>query len=102
MSGVDVHISVNNIPQFDRHQSNAHRTPILHQQANGDIARSQLEQQAKIPTEPKGAEGKSVDPDNRKKDNRRSKKRKKEAPQEVRVSEEKRMADSGGLIDIEA
>lgn len=103
MSGLGVHISVNNVPQFDRLQSNAHRAPAVHQVKNAEIANARVEQQLKMPTQPDEAEGKNIDPEDRKKDRNRSRKKTKKEKKKGEASEEnKTKPDSGSLIDIEA
>jgi hypothetical protein len=103
MSGIDVHISVNNIPQMDRHQSDTHRAPIIQQVQNAEIARSQLDQRMRIPNQPDRPEGKIADPGERRRDAWRSR-RKKRIGEKKEESGEKRPrgGDRGSIIEIEA
>ncbi|MFP4163367.1 MAG: hypothetical protein ACLFVE_05260 [Chitinispirillaceae bacterium] len=103
MSGFGVHISVNNLPQFDRLQSNAIRVPAVHQSKNAEIARAHMEQQVKTASEPEGAEGKNIDPEDRKKEQNCSKKRsKKKKKKDKSTEDQNRNNGNGSLIDIEA
>jgi len=103
MNSVNVNISVTNLPQIDRHQSDLHRTPVVHQTKNGEIARDQLELQARITSDAKKAEGKNVDPKDRKKEKgRQAKKAQRMSAEQPEAPNRPERADNGSLIDIQA
>jgi hypothetical protein len=108
VNSVNVNIPIVNLPQVGSQQSEAHRAPIVHQVQNADMARDRLELQARTAHEAEEAEGKTVDPDDHKEEQRGSKKRKGQQedggeegegrPSDITVT----MSDSGRLIDLEA
>lgn len=70
MDSVNVNFSVNNIPQMDRHQSEIHRTPIVHQDQNARTAEKEADMRMTMPVEADEVENKNVDPDDKKEQKR--------------------------------
>lgn len=60
MSGL-TNISISNLPQIDHHQDDIHRGPIINQEQNAQIHKSEAERRISMPVEPDKTEGKSVD-----------------------------------------
>jgi hypothetical protein len=109
MNGINANIPVINMPQVSSHQSDVVRAPMVHQQQNADISRDSFEHQMRIAREAEAAEGKTIDPEDKREEERKGKKRHKgeeedgaeengENPPETAVE----MTDSGRLIDLEA
>jgi len=111
MNSVNVNIPVANLPLAATHQSEAHRVPMAHQAQNADLNRDHLDIHLRTANEAEAAEGKIVDPKDRKEEKRHSKKRKggqdgDEAGEADVLSVEDdvavRMLDNGRLVDLEA
>jgi hypothetical protein len=106
MNSVNVNVPVVNLPQVSAHQSDAHRVPIAHQAQNADLARDQLDIHLRTASEAEAAEGKNIDPNDRREEKRRSRKREKGQEDEDVANVESDVAvtmlDSGRLIDLEA
>jgi hypothetical protein len=66
MDSVNVNFSVNNLPQMDRHQSEIHRTPVVHQDQNARSAEDEAAMRLSMPVETDAVEKKNVDPDAKK------------------------------------
>jgi len=109
MNSINANLPVMNMPQVTSHQSEIQRAPMLHQAQNADMNRDKLDLQMRTAQEAEAAEGKTINPDDRKDEGRKGKKREKQeqenegeegkdTPPEVTVS----MTDSGRLIDLEA
>lgn len=75
MSGVNVHISVTNLVQMDRHQSDTHRSPMINQEQNADVARQEAARKAIAPAQPDKVEGKKIDPKAKREEEERKKRR---------------------------
>jgi hypothetical protein len=75
MSGVNLQASIINVTQMDRHQNDINRLPATNQEQNSQIAMNLADQKSIRPTQADGAEGKKIDPDQRKKDNDNRKKK---------------------------
>lgn len=75
MSEVNVRISVSNLVQMDRLQTDAHRTPMVHQEQNADTARQEAARRLMAPVQPDQVEGKNVDPDAKREEERKRRKR---------------------------
>jgi len=75
MDGVDVQLSVTNLVQMDRHQSDVHRVPVLNQEQNADAARQKASRRMKAPVETDKSEGRTIDPRARREQEQRKKKR---------------------------
>ena len=104
MSGIDIHISINNVPQFERFNSENNRAPLVHQFQNADMAKGELQQRILMPVEPEELEGKKVDPEDKKQDQNRNKKKKND--DEHKKNDDRKQnrskSDSGIFIDLEA
>lgn len=108
MNSINANIPVMNMPQVTAQTSSTLHAPIVHQQQNADIARDSFDHQMRIAREAEGAEGKNINPDDKREEGRKGKKRHKEQedgddgdddmPPETIVE----MTDSGRLVDLEA
>lgn len=103
MSGADVQISVANLTQMDRHQSDTHRSPIVHQVQNAQISREVTARRVAMPVEPDATEEKNVDPEKRSYlTSEQKKKKKKGKKKENRKRKPIRSTNSGYIVDINA
>lgn len=103
MSGVDIHISLNNVPQFEKNHSESNRAPTVFQGQNAQISQDELHLRVKVPVAPEQAEGKKVDPKDRKKEEHSGKKRGKEQKDEQqKKGQKKSKSDEGAFIDLQA
>ncbi len=103
MSSVNVNISVNNLPQFDRHQNDIHKNPIVNQDQNAKIANNEIAQRLNMPVEVEQGKGQLIDPNQKRLEEERKKKQKKER----RGDQDKRKHNSSGgngglIVDVEA
>lgn len=104
MNTVNVNVSVNNLPQFDRHQNDIHKNPTVFQDQNAKIAQGEIEHKLQMPVETEAADGKKVD-SKQKKEEQSAKKKQHKGSQKENNSEKKggRSRDEGGFfVDIEA
>jgi hypothetical protein len=97
MSGVNVQISMTNLTQVDRHQSDIHRLPGTHQEQNAALLQNAAHRRIAMPVEPDEIEKKSIDTN----DKRQSLSRKK---MKKRKSEQKRnpLNDPDHQVDLQA
>jgi len=103
MSSVNVNISVNNLPQLDRHQNDIHKNPIVNQDQNAKIANNEIAQRMNMPVEVEHSEGQKVDPNQKRLEEERRKKQKRERQGDQEKKKNKNSGGSGGLIvDVEA
>jgi len=108
MNGINANIPVMNMPQVSSHQSEVVRAPLLHQQQNADMNRDSFDHQMRIARETEAAEGKTIDPEDKREEERKGKKRQKQEEEGDEENKDKPpettvfMTDSGHLIDIEA
>jgi len=109
VNSVNVNVPVVNMPQIGNQFSETQRAPAVHQTQNAELARDRLDLHMRAPAEAEAAEGKIVDPRDRREEEHGSKKREKgeeggdekeavDAENDVAVT----MLDSGRLIDLEA
>ena len=75
MSEVNVRISVSNLVQMDRVQTDAHRGPMVHQEQNAETARQEAARRLLAPVQPDQVEGKTIDPNARREEEKKKKKR---------------------------
>ncbi|MCL2689999.1 MAG: hypothetical protein FWE57_09180 [Chitinispirillia bacterium] len=99
MNSVNVNTSVVNLPTATYHQSEVHRTPMVHQQQNADIERDRFDRQMRAAQEAEESKGKIVDPKDRREEKKRnSKKREQELEEErKKAQEEDVLSDTGGI-----
>jgi len=101
MSSVNVNVSVTNLPQFERHQNDIHKNPIVNQDQNAKIAQNELDRKMKMPVEAEHTEGKLIDPNQKREEKKKNKK--KRIPSDKRVdNKELNRGDGGYIVDIEA
>jgi hypothetical protein len=99
MNGIDMQASVHNLSQMDRHQSEAHRTPVVHQEGNADRAMREAAARIDMPVEPDEAEGKNADSQGRSKVFVRRRRRRREEEEEERRG---RAEGRGFFVDFDA
>lgn len=97
MDGLDIQASLHNLSQMDRHQQDGHRTPMVHQQQNAEMARDEAGQRIEKPVEADEAEGKTVDPEDRRRRDREGRKKKN---QERKSDTGKDKGSTGRFIDF--
>ena len=101
MSEVNARISISNLVQMDRLQSDSHRGPMVQQEQNAETARQNMLRRLQAPVQPDTVEGKTVDPNARREEERKKKKRKQQE-----TSLEKPFStivrNSGRVIDYKA
>ena len=79
MNGLNFQASVYNLTQMDRVQQDAHRTPVVNQEQNAQIALDEASRRTAMPMQPDEVEGKKIDPGQRKRDDSGKKKNRKKA-----------------------
>jgi hypothetical protein len=109
MNSVNVNIPVVNMPQAVTHQADAHRVPIAHQAQNADLNRDRLDIHLRTANEAEAADGKIINPEDRREEKRNPRKREKDREEEdgeesvpAEVDVAVRMLDNGRLVDLEA
>jgi alkaline phosphatase len=103
MSSVNVNISVNNLPQFDRHQNDIHKNPIINQDQNAKIANNEIAQRMNKPVGVEQGEGQVVDPNQKKIEEERKKKQKRQQRDDQAKRKQNKSGGNGGLmVDVEA
>lgn len=100
MDGVNLHASINNLSQMDRHQQEVHRTPVVNQNQNAELAQEELSRRLQMPVQPDNVEGKNVDPDARRRVFMRRRKKKKKGDRED--TPRPKDGDTGFFIDCNA
>ncbi|HEX3019053.1 MAG TPA: hypothetical protein VHP36_02075 [Chitinispirillaceae bacterium] len=101
MSGVDVNISVSNLPHLDRHQDDINHRPVINQQQNAHIMSSEVSQKIIMPVEVEQSEGKIISKKQKIVDKKERKgKKNKNSPGNTSTTSENR--DNGYLIDVQA
>jgi hypothetical protein len=102
MNSVNVHVSVVNLPQIDRHQNDIHKNPIINQGQNAHIARTEAEKKLLKPNQADSAEGKNININNKQQVNqKRGKKRKNETDDKEKKQKQQRR-NSGFFVDVDA
>jgi hypothetical protein len=102
MDDGDMRVSMSNLVQMDRHQTDVHRGPMVNQEQNADAARQEASRRLASPTEPDKSEGKTIDPKEKRDEERRKKRQAspaQEDPEEASPAFEPR---HGSNIDFEA
>lgn len=98
VDGMDLSASMHNLTQMDKFQQDSHQTPIHNQEQNQEAAKEEAARRLDMPVQPDEAEGKTINPDNRKKHpNQRKKKKKKKQKQPPN-----RGGDTGHFVDFSA
>ena len=77
-SPLDLSASMHNLTQMDRFQQDSHHAPIHNQEQNQEAAKEEAAKRTDMPVQPDETEDKIVDPDNRKEQSYRKRKRKKQ------------------------
>jgi hypothetical protein len=103
MGDGNVQLSMTNLTQMDRHQTDSHRAPVVNQAQNAEIVREQAEQKVRSPAPPDKSEGKTIDPNARREEEQRKRKKKKDAEKgEHGVPLPRPRSGSGRFVDFEA
>jgi alkaline phosphatase len=103
MSSVNVNISVNNLPQLDRHQNDIHKNPIVNQDQNAKIANNEIAQRMNMPVEVDHSEGQVIDPKKKQIEEERKKNQKRARRDDQEKKKKHNSGGNGGLIvDVEA
>jgi hypothetical protein len=97
MNALNFQASVSHLTQMDRFQQDTHRTPIVNQDQNSQIARDEALKKANITTQPDEIERKKIDPRQRKEDTTRQRRNKKK---ESNIASSAKVMDNGTNLDI--
>jgi hypothetical protein len=100
MDGMNLQASFQNLTQTDRLQGDIHRTPVVNQVQNAEIARQEQVRRSEMPNQADQAEGRITDPKDRKRTFLQSKRKKKS--KDKNDPGRSRSPDSGLFIDCEA
>lgn len=100
MSNINLQASISNLSQMDRLQNDRHHNPVASQQQNADSAVEEAAKRLNMPSQTEKAEGKNVDPENRKKE--KYKRRKKKKLEESQRKKNEQSENSGHIIDYHA
>jgi hypothetical protein len=102
MSEVNVRISVSNLVQMDRLQTDAHRGPMVNQEQNAELARHEAARRLLAPVQPDNVNGKIIDPNAKREEDARKKKKNRQE-EEGREKPAGSIADNRGrVVDYEA
>jgi hypothetical protein len=101
MSGVNVNVSVSNLPQIDRHQNDIHKNPAVNQDQNARIAHDEMSLKLTRPSEAESTQGKNVDPNQKKDEPSKKTKFKKKAVKES-IKKVPKSNDEGYIVDFQA
>jgi hypothetical protein len=101
MSEVNARISISNLVQMDRLQTDAHRGPMVHQEQNAETAKQDMLRRMQAPVQPDTIEGKIIDP-NARREEERKKKKKKQQPDVPEKPFSAIVGNRGRVIDYEA
>jgi hypothetical protein len=111
MNSINANLPIINMPQVSAHQAEAQRAPVVHQAQNADIARDQADLRLKTAQEAEAAEGKIVNPKDKREEGRRGRRGNQDRQQDDGDGEDENgpsgavavvMTDTGRLIDLEA
>lgn len=102
MSEFNVNVSHLNSVQMDRHQNDMHRGPVVYQAQNAEINKNEAEKRVKMPVQPDSAEGKTIDPDDKRQEKEKQKKRNRQQIEKVNHPRPVKRTDQGYIVDIEA
>jgi hypothetical protein len=104
MSNVNVQVSLTNLTQMDRHQSDTHRSPMVNQEQNAEHSLMLASRRLLAPVEPDKVEGKKIDPQARREEEARKKRKRERRPEDggepLRAAN--RTSFSGRGIDYQA
>lgn len=101
MNGVNVNVSVSNLPQIDRHQNDVHKNPAVNQDQNAKIANSEISLKLARPGEAESTQGKNVDPNQKKDESSKKNKSKKKLIKDI-AEKEPKSNDEGYIVDFQA
>lgn len=101
MSEFDLHVSMSNLSQLDRHQNETNKTPIVHQEQNAQRTEEEQQQRTTMPVAPDEIEKKNINTKDRR--SRREKERNRRFPRRRRGT--RRLNESGSsdhFVDVRA
>lgn len=101
MNGVNVNVSVSNLPQIDRQQNDIHKNPSVNQDQNAKIANNEISQKLTKPSEAESTQGKNVDQNQKRDESSRNAKSKKNIIKKA-VKKEPKSKDEGYIVDFQA
>ena len=102
MNGVNVNVSVSNLPQIDRQQNDIHKNPTVNQDQNAKIANSEIDQKLTRPVEPGSTQGKNIDPNQKRDESPGNSKFKKKKNLKESAKKENKPTDEGYIVDFQA
>jgi hypothetical protein len=102
MDDGDMRVSMSNLVQMDRHQTDFHRAPMVNQEQNADAARQEAARRLASPSEPDKPEGKTIDPRDKREQERRKKRQSQEPEGEEATTIRGFEPRHGSNIDFEA
>lgn len=102
MSSVNVQVSVSNLVQMDKHQSDIHRGPVVNQGQNAEIAAGESAQRMTKPVEPDHTDGKKVEPGDRRREDPQKKKKRKPDDKKDLTEHVKTRGENGYFVDLQA
>ena len=97
MNGLNFQASVSNLTQMDRYHQETHRTPVVNQEQNAQIAQDEAARRTMMPMQPDEAEGKKIDHRQRKGDDTGKKKSRKKT---LKNGSAITIKKSGNFLDI--
>ena len=103
MSDGNVQLSLTNLTQMDRHQTDTHRTPVVNQVQNAELVAQEATQRVRSPAPPNKPEGKIIDAQAKREEERRKKRKRRQQNQAADASLRGPSRDGNGrIIDFEA
>lgn len=103
MSNGNVQVSLTNLTQMDRYQTDTHRGPMVNQDQNAEAARQEAARRIMAPPQPDKAEGKKIDPEaKREEESRKKRKRHPQGRADGPENQAQQRNDRGRIIDYKA
>jgi hypothetical protein len=103
MSDGNVQLSMTNLTQMDRFQTDSHRAPVVNQVQNAEFEREAAAQRLKAPAPPDKSEGKIIDPNAKREEDLRKKRKRRQQNMEAGIKIPPPSRDGNGrIIDFEA
>jgi hypothetical protein len=97
MNALNFQASYSQLPHMERFQQETHKTPVVNQNQNAQIAHGDAAKRLIMATEPEEIEQKKIDPRQRREENSRHKKNKKK---NNAVNENLKVLNNDGFLDI--
>jgi hypothetical protein len=99
MNGLNFQASVANVTQMDRHHHDSHRAPGENQEQNALLAREEASRRMVMTVQAQAADGKKVDPGQRRSEKPPNKKNRKK---DAGAGSHRRLGSDGMQVDVEA